>query len=150
MVLQPLLFAMALVSATVAIHALGTALLIRQLKLRAPLFLPPRSVWLDLRILLFVVVALMTLHLLEIALWAEAYYASEWVEQIPTMADAFYFSAVTFTTLGYGDITLTGNWRVVSGVEAMSGILLIGWSTALLFALVQRLMGIGPAGGNTD
>jgi hypothetical protein len=40
--------------------------------------------------------------------------------------------------LGYGGITLDPEWRVLSGLEAMNGILLFGWSTALLFAVVQR------------
>jgi hypothetical protein len=46
---------------------------------------------------------------------------------------------VSFTTLGYGDITLTDSeWRLLSGIEALDGILLVGWSTALLFIVVQR------------
>ena len=52
---------------------------------------------------------------------------------------AVYFSIVTFTTLGYGDITLPyEEWRILSGVEALNGILLFGWTTAFLFAVVQR------------
>lgn len=43
------------------------------------------------------------------------------------------------TTLGYGDITLAGDSRVASGIEALDGILLVGWSTAVLFAIVQRI-----------
>ena len=61
------------------------------------------------------------------------------VEELTTWEDAIYFSIVTFTTLGYGDITISGGWRLLSGIEAMSGILLFGWSAALLFALVQQL-----------
>jgi len=46
---------------------------------------------------------------------------------------------VTFTTLGYGDITLPEQeWRMLSGIEALNGILLVGWTTAFLFAVVQR------------
>ena len=51
---------------------------------------------------------------------------------------ALYFSFVTFTTLGYGDITLSEGWRLLSGIEALNGLLLVGWTTALLFAIVQR------------
>jgi hypothetical protein len=55
-----------------------------------------------------------------------------------TFEEAIYFSFVTFTTLGYGDITLPEIWRILSGFEALNGVLLIGWSTAMLFAVVQR------------
>ena len=50
----------------------------------------------------------------------------------------YYFSFVTMTTLGYGDITLNSDWRILSGLEAIDGILLIGWTTAFLFAVLQR------------
>ncbi len=50
------------------------------------------------------------------------------------------FSTVTYTTLGYGDITLPPVWRVMSGFEAMNGILLFGWSTAMFYAVVQRII----------
>ena len=50
-----------------------------------------------------------------------------------------YVSLVTFTTLGYGDITLDLRWRWLSGIEAMNGILLFGWTTATLFWIVQKV-----------
>jgi hypothetical protein len=46
---------------------------------------------------------------------------------------------VTFTTLGYGDISLTSEWRLLSGLEAINGIMLIGWSTAMMFSLIQNI-----------
>jgi voltage-gated potassium channel Kch len=52
---------------------------------------------------------------------------------------ALYFSIVTFTTLGYGDITLESNWRLLASFEAASGIIIFGWSTAIIVAVVQRL-----------
>ena len=84
------------------------------------------------------VLLLIALHCIEIAIWAIAY---EWVLPPSELADfesALYFSFVTFTTLGYGDITLSEGWRLLSGIEALNGLLLVGWSTALLFAIVQR------------
>ncbi|NEV64353.1 ion channel [Thiorhodococcus minor] len=46
---------------------------------------------------------------------------------------------VTFTTLGYGDVTpVEHDWRLLSGIEALIGVVLIGWTTALLFLIVQR------------
>ncbi len=53
--------------------------------------------------------------------------------------DIFYYSIVTFTTLGYGDLTISSEWRMLSGFEAINGIMLIGWSTALMYSLIQNL-----------
>ena len=88
-------------------------------------------------------VALMGLHLLEVLVWAFTYLALPGEPKLKTFEEAFYFSIVTFTTLGYGDITLDQGWRWLSGFEAVNGILLAGWSTALLFAVVQRSWRMG-------
>lgn len=83
-------------------------------------------------------VSLLLLHMVEASTWAIAYWLLPETHQLSTFQDAMYFSVVTFTTLGYGDITLDAPWRALAGFEAMSGILLAGWSTALLFTVVQR------------
>ena len=57
-----------------------------------------------------------------------------------SMEQAVYFSLVTFTTLGYGDITLDAPWRILTGIEALNGVLLLGWSTALTFAVIQTAL----------
>ncbi|NJN47950.1 MAG: two pore domain potassium channel family protein [Candidatus Competibacteraceae bacterium] len=80
----------------------------------------------------------MLLHLIEVGLWALTYLLLP-ENQLDTLEKAMYFSLITFATLGYGDITLTETkWRLLSGIEALDGILLVGWSTALLFMIVQR------------
>ena len=82
--------------------------------------------------------ALALKHFLDIVLWAIAYrYLTEF-SQLEDLETAIYFSAVTYTSLGYGDIVLTGTLRIMCGIQAMNGILLFGWSTALLFAILQR------------
>ena len=78
---------------------------------------------------------IVVLHLVEIGVWG-AYYA--WQQTIPRMADALYFSATTYTTTGYGDIVLPEGWRVFSAVEALTGILMCGWSTAFFFTVIHR------------
>lgn len=78
---------------------------------------------------------LVTIH---IWTWALSYRLLE-IPDFKTMEDAVYFSTVTFTTLGYGDIVLHDHWRVLSGIEAANGIILLGWSTAFLFEVMTIL-----------
>jgi len=72
----------------------------------------------------------------EVGAWAGTYLL---IGAIQEAESAFYFSTVTFTTLGYGDIVLTGQWRILSDFEAANGIIMFGWSTAVIFAAVQRI-----------
>jgi hypothetical protein len=55
------------------------------------------------------------------------------------LQSALYFSAVTYTTTGYGDLVLPPDWRLVGAVEALTGILMCGWSTGFFFAVVSRV-----------
>jgi len=73
---------------------------------------------------------------LESALWAGFY---RMVGALPTLGDAFYFSLVTFTTLGYGDLTLDEEWRLLAAFEAANGIIMFGWTTAIIVAVANRL-----------
>ena len=73
---------------------------------------------------------------LESMLWAGLYLM---VGALPTMSEALYFSLVTFTTLGYGDITLHEQWRMLGAFQAANGILMFGWTTAIIVAVAQRV-----------
>ena len=75
--------------------------------------------------------------LLDVVLWAWAY---RQVGAIHGLAESLYFSGITFTTVGYGDITLMECWRLLSVGEAINGVLMAGWSTAQLIFIVQRAM----------
>src|SRR6476646_949752 len=89
-----------------------------------------------MRLLIIVAVWVLLLHLAEIAVWATLYV---WNGAIGDMASALYFSAVTYTTTGYGDIVLPPPWRIDGAMEALTGILMCGWSTGFFFALVDRI-----------
>jgi hypothetical protein len=78
-------------------------------------------------------------HLLQIFTWGSVYAAAG---AIRDLASAFYFSAVTYTTTGYGDLVLPQQWRVVGGIEALTGILMCGLSTGLFFGVFARVAGI--------
>jgi hypothetical protein len=80
---------------------------------------------------------IIVLHLIEIAAWALLY---GWQGAMPDFTTAAYFSAVTYTTTGYGDLVLPAEWRLVGAVEALTGILMCGWSTGFFFAVVGRML----------
>jgi hypothetical protein len=129
----------ALVVITVIIHAFGTAVWLTILGRRFTHGDGAIRAGKTPHVLIGTVVVLLVLHTLEIIVWAYAYLVLLPTGELASFEDAVYFSFVTFTTLGYGDITLTENWRLLSGIEALNGIMLVGWSTAMLFAVVQRM-----------
>ena len=73
---------------------------------------------------------------LDVTLWATFYYVSG---ALPSFEQALYFSTVTFTTVGYGDIVLDREWRQLATFEAVNGWIIFGWATALIMAVIQRL-----------
>ncbi len=128
-----------LLAATVLMHAGGTTMWLQYLAGHysgtGELHRPANS----FPLLASTVVVLVILHAAQIVLWALAYIFLLPPTVLNTFEEATYFSFVTFTTLGYGDITLSGEWRIMSGIEALNGILLVGWSTAMVFTIVQRM-----------
>jgi hypothetical protein len=135
----PLLVGALLVGLTVLIQGFGSVGLMRLLfrhRMGADVEVLPKRA---LIAVIATALGLMLLHCLQILVWAVAYRLLTPVQPIDTLEAAMYFSAVTFTTLGYGDITLSSEqWRLLTGIEALNGVLLLGWSTALLYAVVHR------------
>lgn len=78
---------------------------------------------------------LFVISLIEVALWASVYLLLGAIESVE---EALYFSMVTFTTLGYGDVLLDEEWRLLASFEAANGIIIFGWSTAIIIAIVTR------------
>jgi len=116
----------------VVIHAAGVTWAIRRLRQTPPAAEFWSGTWLFIRLAIWIV----CLHLVEIAAWAILYVANG---AMPDITSAFYFSAVTYTTTGYGDVVLPQAWRLHGGIEALTGILMCGWSTGFFFAIVNRL-----------
>jgi len=81
-------------------------------------------------------VAIVILHGLEILLWASFYR----MRCFPSWELAFYFSASSYSTVGYGDLILPSNWRLLGPPEAITAVLMCGISVSVLFALVTRLL----------
>lgn len=122
---------------TVILHAITCSVLNESLR-RLDRFVEPTQFGFRAFIVSVVAVLLATKHCVDIALWALAFL---WLNpsQFEGFEDAVYFSSVTYTALGYGDIVLDTKWRMLCGFEAINGLLLFGISTALLFLLFQRL-----------
>ena len=79
---------------------------------------------------------IMCLHIIQTSLWAVFYYVQNLFSDFET---SLYFSMVSFTTLGYGDVLLPRKWRLLGVIEGISGVLLCGVSTAFLFAVVNAM-----------
>ncbi|HEX5169167.1 MAG TPA: potassium channel family protein [Cyclobacteriaceae bacterium] len=90
------------------------------------------------RLLLIDVVVLIIIFvsLIEATVWAAYYFSAA---TFASIEEALYFSVVTFTTLGYGDVTLPVGHRLLGALEAANGIILFGWSTALVISAIQKL-----------
>jgi hypothetical protein len=125
-----------MVGLTVAVHLGGLLGLLWVLRDRAHRIRANESRLVPLGVILFVVLGLVAIHSVEIWLYAAAFWAIGAVGDFET---ALYFSTVTFTTLGYGDVVLEGNWRLFGAIEAGNGLILFGWSTAFLLSVTSRL-----------
>jgi len=131
-VIRQLLFAGPTMALCVLAHAVGVTVAARRLSIvQAARF--SQWVWMFIRLAWLIVL----LHLVEITLWAFLYL---WREAMPDLQSAVYFSAVTYTTTGYGDLVLPMEWRLVGAVEALTGILMCGWSAGFFFAVVSQIV----------
>jgi hypothetical protein len=85
-------------------------------------------------IMIATVSMLMVAHLVEVAIWSIAY---SLVGVTPQDTDDLYFAFVNYTTLGYGDIIPVARWRLFGPLTAMNGVLLFGWSTAVIYHVLR-------------
>lgn len=92
------------------------------------------------------VLVLMLAHIIEIVVWSLSYAL---VGAAPEGTDLLYFAFVNYTTLGYGDVTPIKAWQLLGPMAAMTGILMFGWSTAVLFeVLLKAIAQLGSAAGS--
>jgi len=123
--------------ATMFIHALPLRATIEFVRHERKLRQTGKGFWRDVGIVMLVTSCALVAHLVEIALWAALFVICE---EFPSFGIAYYHSAVNFTTLGYGDMVMTSSWRLLGPLEAANGALLFGVSTAMIFAVIQRLV----------
>ena len=132
--ISKLVIAWFLMAACVVIHAIGVTMALRWAHPRPGTL---RPFWSWTRLFIRLAAWIILLHLIEIAAWALVY---AWKDAMPDIQSALYFSSVTYTTTGYGDLVLPAEWRLVGGIEALTGILMCGWSTGFFVAVVSRMV----------
>jgi len=131
----PIIAAVVLTFVSAIIHAFGLLALLywqtRQWPKIEADFRPRRN----LPVFLALFGVILILHLIEIGVWAGVYF---WQHCLPDFETSLYFSATTYTTLGYGDVVLPRPWRLAGVLESLTGVLLLGWSAAFFFTVVSR------------
>ena len=121
-----------LVVLTVLVHGVGLDIIIRAFR---AIRMETLSQWKSLSFSL-IVLAIFSTHVIEIWIWAVFYF---FIEEFPTFEAALYFSTSSFTTVGFGDLTLSEEWRLLSSLESANGMILFGWSTAFIFEIARRI-----------
>ena len=134
--LNELAIAAAIVSVSLIIHMAGIMLMAEWLLRRREELERgvSRRHFVGLIVMLFA--GILLLHVIQTSLWAAFYYTQELFSDFET---SLYFSMVSFTTIGYGDVLLPRNWRLLGVIEGFSGVLLCGVSTAFIFAVVNAI-----------
>jgi len=128
-----LLMASFLVATTVMIHAAGLGVVLSHALHSTER--PDTRFWSITWLLIRIAWFLILIHLLEIGIWALFFW---WQECLPDAEASFYFSGVTYATLGYGDLLLPNEWRMFGPLEALTGTLMCGLSIAFFFAVLSR------------
>ena len=132
--LSELVAAFILLAMCVIVHAGGLAWLLRRLLLRPKKM--NHGMFGAVTLLIKVASWLLVFHLVEIAFWAFFFWLGGC---LPNLETAFYFSGVTYSTVGYGDVVLPHEWRLLAPLEGLTGILMCGLSTGFFFVIVSRL-----------
>lgn len=134
-----LLVSAVMVLATVIIQIAGLAVLIWMMRWRAKRFAGFTYVIQQIGVILAVVMGLFVIHAVQIWLYAALYLV---LGSFETFEAALYFSTSSFTTVGYGEIVMTSDWRIVSAIQSANGFLLLGWSTVFLISVLSRLRSV--------
>jgi hypothetical protein len=132
--LKDISVAAGLLALCVVIHALAISLLMRWIAAKAPQSV--ESFWHSTWLLIGIAWRLVLAHLIEVMCWAAVY---QWRGAFANLEASAYFSIVTYTTVGYGDLVPPEWMRLTAGVEGLTGILMCGWSTGFFFASVSRM-----------
>jgi len=135
--LRQIFVAFILVSINVSIHASGMVALLKWVIRRRPRIEKKFGPWDEILLLIRIFAIIISLHLAQICAWAGFYTLWGGIGDFET---ALYFSITSYTTIGYGDVVLPARWRLLGGIEGVTGVLMFGWSTGAIIAVVSRLL----------
>jgi len=133
---RQLLFGGGVSLANIALHALVMTMVIAVAHSASRRGTSESSVFL-IGVMVPTVSVLMLVHVLEVVVWSLAY---SLVDAAPPSANLVYFAFVNYTTLGYGDIVPVERWHLLGPMTAMNGVLLFGWSTAVIFEVLRKTL----------
>ncbi len=136
-ILIPLAVGASAVLCTIFIRAVAVIATVNFVRHERRLGRAGAGLWIDLAIVMLAISVALVAHLIEIACWAVLFVICGEFSEFGT---AYYHSAVNYTTLGYGDVIMTPSWRMLGPLEAANGMLMFGVSTAIIFAVIQRLI----------
>jgi hypothetical protein len=134
---RPLVVGSATVLCTIFVHALAVGATVNFFRFERKRGRVGTGLLVDLAIVVLTISFAFVAHLIEIALWAVLFIICG---EFKDFAIAYYHSAVNYSTLGYGDIIMSPAWRLLGPLEAADGALMFGVSTAMIFAVIQRLI----------
>ena len=134
--MRALIIAFVIVAICVIIHTFGLVYLSEWLVARRERLLAMNTAGHG-GVVLLVFAAVVTLHMIETAVWAIFYL---WWGLFADFETSWYFSLTSYTTIGYGDVTLPQNWRLLGGIEGFSGVLLCGLSTAFILIVLNAML----------
>ena len=137
-----IILALLVMLVTTVMHLAGIAMVVKLIKSRFnhwryqhPFFLAQKTGEVALLMFFF--------SLVEIVVWAGVYLLVGAIEKFEA---ALYFSMVTFTKFGYGDVVIDDRWRLMAAIQAANGIIIFGLTTAVIVAVVQRVYFTNPSG----
>ena len=134
--LRQIILGAAISIGNITIHALVMTLLVRVAQRVSAIRVASPALLLT-SIMIVTVSILMAAHALEVAVWSAAYLT---LDVAPPGSSTLYFAFVNYTTLGYGDIIPLKQWQLIGPITAMNGVLLFGWSTAVIFEVLRKAM----------
>jgi hypothetical protein len=124
--------------ANITIHALVMTMVVGVAKTASVRKIQRPSLFL-IAVMIPTVSILMATHALEVIVWSLTY---SMVDAAPADANLVYFAFVNYTTLGYGDVIPVERWRLLGPMTAMNGVLLFGWSTAVIFEVLRKALAL--------
>ncbi len=136
-ILIPLAVGASAVACTIIIRALAVIATVNFVRRARRLGRVGKGFLIDLSIVALVISVALVAHLIDIAIWAVLFLVCG---EFSDFGTAYYHSAANYTTLGYGDLIMTPSWRMLGPLEAANGMLMFGVSTAIVFAVMQRLI----------